>query len=95
MNSQIGRRSEATWTCIYAKGEDGFEDGWYLDVGFWRMEWYPSERRALILFWKQTGGSKRVDKSPRGQELLNPDMELADVIAYAEAKWRDLQKEGA
>ena len=95
MNETIGRRSEATWTCIYAKGTDGFDDGWYLDVGFWRMDWYPTVRRALILFWKQTGSTSKRGDFTCGQELLSPDLDLADVIAYAEAKWRGLQKEGA
>jgi hypothetical protein len=96
MHQTIGERLEATWTCIYAKGQDGFEDGWYLDVGFWRMEWYPSKRRALILFWKRTGCHWDDDfKATWGQELLSPDMEPAEVIAHADAKWRELQKGGA
>ena len=81
--SEIGLNSDkATCVCVYEK-QDPFG---ILDITVGGATGGRRHKRLVVLSWF-------ADMEERGRELIDEDMDWADVIAYAEAKWRSLQKE--
>lgn len=87
MKNDIGYSSqEVTCVCLYDKG-DHFE-GWRVEILAWRAAWGMVVREVKILSWYD-------GLELKGREFIDDDMAWADVIAYAESKWEELQVTGS
>lgn len=85
MISQIGGCSDkVSCTCVFDKGDAGA--GWYIDIVVWWAAWGVMPKRLAVLSWYR-------DLEVMGHEFVDESLAWPDVIAYAEAKWRGLQKE--
>ena len=67
-----------------------------MEIGIWYADWTPEPKRMTVLSWQYRGKPEGEHHSRTligGRELIDQDMDFADMIAYAEAKWRGLQKD--